>query len=102
METKAERQIAALTEVIDGLITDTLAHKLLIRALIATHPEPAAAKAAFQVLLSASEAALPDAGIGLGIPAEVLLPARQRLAQVASSWLADFPPSRPTGTPGRA
>lgn len=101
MDSELRQRLAAQEELVSNLVADSHMRDLVTRALIATHPHPAAARAAFLVLRSASAAALPDSGFDVGLPAEAIRQMRMHMEQEAAKWLEWFPqPPSSRGTAG--
>ncbi|WP_139175035.1 hypothetical protein [Lysobacter enzymogenes] len=95
-----EKRVAALEAIVMDMTTVGHVRDLMIRALIATHPSPESVKAAFQVLLPESEAALSNDAFAIGLPPATTRQMQTAMAEAAARWLAFFPkPASGAGTP---
>lgn len=85
------QRVSELEELGLFLTSDSAISDLMIRALIASHPNPQAVKAAFQVLLSAHETEMADHGFSTGRPAKAVGDLQETLKIRAARWMSFFP-----------
>lgn len=92
-----EKRIEALEEAAMASMTESLVSDCLLRALIATHPNPDRLEVAFQALLAAQETQLADTGFEKGRPPHHTQDVRELIRAQAAKWLALFPPRQGGG-----
>lgn len=85
-----ELRLAAQEFITGKFLAELLVKDRAIRALIATHPQPAAVKAVFQILIEDAQSKLPDNGFAVGMPVEMAQKMRKDISSEAEKLMSAF------------